>query len=105
MVRRWTSAPINHGNHHMALTGDELAVRTFSFTVTLDALHDITADLENRIFEAGCDDALLRCCDGAVYLDFDRDAVSLAEALGSAVRDITAAGYSPAQISLRRDGD
>jgi hypothetical protein len=85
----------------MSLTGS--AVSTFHFTMVLENLDDISEELTNRLFEAGCDDALLRCCDGVVYLDFDRDAGSLAEAIGSAVRDVMAAGCSPAQISLTPD--
>jgi hypothetical protein len=89
----------------MSLTGSESAVSTFHFTVILEGLNDISEELTNRLFEAGCDDTLLRCCDGVVYLDFDRDATSLADAVGSAVRDITAAGCSPTQISLTTDAD
>ncbi len=87
----------------MSLTGSKAAVSTFHFTVILEGLDDISEELANRLFEAGCDDTLLRCCAGTVYLEFDRDAESLAEAIGSAVRDITAAGCSPAQISFRQD--
>ena len=89
----------------MAATGSEPVLSTFHFTVILDGLHDISEELTNRLFEAGCDDTLLHCCDGVVYLDFDRDAGSLAEAIGSAVRDIAAAGCLPAQISLNREND
>jgi hypothetical protein len=40
-----------------------------------------------------------------VYLEFDREAGSLAEAIGRAVQDITSAGYSPLQITLDRDSE
>lgn len=89
----------------MAATGSESAISTFRFTVVLDGLDDISEELANRLFEAGCDDTLLRCCDGVVYLDFDRDASTLAEAIGSAVRDIAAAGCSLSQILLSRETD
>ena len=84
----------------MSVTSSEPAVSTFAFTVILEGLDDIDEQLTNRLFEAGCDDTLLRCCDRVVYLAFDRDAGSLAEAIGSAVRDIVAAGCSPSQILL-----
>jgi hypothetical protein len=89
----------------MSLTSNEPALSTHQFTVILEGLGDISEELTNRLFEAGCDDTLLRCCDGVVYLDFDRDAHSLADAIGSAVRDITAAGCLPAQITLTRESD
>ncbi|HVA50158.1 MAG TPA: hypothetical protein VNH11_27580 [Pirellulales bacterium] len=89
----------------MAIADNGPAAATFAFTVILEGLDDIGEDLTNRLFEAGCSDASLGCCDGVVSLEFDRQAVSLADAIGSAVRDITAAGCLPAQITLDRDGD
>lgn len=77
----------------------------FHFTVVLEGLDDISEELSNRLFEAGCDDASLGCSGGVVSLDFDREAASLAEAIGSAVRNITEAGCLPAQISLTREDD
>lgn len=87
----------------MSAKASEAVVSTFHFSVILEGLDDISDELANRLFEAGCDDTLLRCCDGVVYLEFDRDAESLAAAIGSAVRDISAAGCSPAKISFGRD--
>lgn len=84
----------------MAIAENKSGVGTFSFTVTLAVPREITTELENRLFAAGCDDALLRSCDGVVYLDFDRDSDSLGEAVGTAVRDVTAAGCTPAHIIL-----
>jgi hypothetical protein len=88
----------------MAIAEKDSAVGTYAFTVILARLTDITEVLENRLFEAGCDDALLSCSSGVVSLDFDRDSGSLAEALGTAVRDIQAAGCSPAQILFGDEG-
>jgi hypothetical protein len=82
----------------MAVAENKSAVGTYAFTVILEGLRDITQDLEDRLFEAGCDDASLGRCDGVVSLQFDRDSDSLAEAIGSAVRDITSAGCKPAKI-------
>lgn len=87
----------------MAIADNDSVVAIFSFTVILAGLDDICDDLANRLFEAGCDDASLGCCDGVVSLEFDREASSLAEAIGTTVRDITAAGCLPAQISLDRN--
>lgn len=84
----------------MAIADNNSAVRTFAFTVILDGLRDTTQELEDCLFEAGCDDASLCRRDGVVYLEFDRHCASLAEAIGSAVRDITSAGCKPAKILL-----
>ena len=42
----------------------------------------------HRLFEAGCDDAMAGRIDGVQYVDFDREAASLGEALLSAVTDV-----------------
>ena len=42
----------------------------------------------DRLFEAGCDDAATGRSDGLQYVDFDREAASLDEAVLSAVRDV-----------------
>ena len=42
----------------------------------------------DRLFEAGCDDAAIGRSDEIQYIDFDREATSLGEAILSAVRDV-----------------
>ena len=42
----------------------------------------------DALFEAGCDDATVGQVDGVQYVDFDREAESLGEAIISAVRDV-----------------
>jgi hypothetical protein len=68
------------------------------FTLVLSGIVQIDEELENRVFEAGCDDALLGVRDGVVYLDFDRRADSFEEAIVSAVRDVEGAELKTAHI-------
>lgn len=49
--------------------------------------------LEDTLFEAGCDDALVCSYNQAVYLEFDREAESAEEAINSALANIRAAGF------------
>lgn len=51
----------------------------------------LTGDIESRLdnlFEAGCDDALVHSVDGVWYVDFDREAPTLREAVTSAIADV-----------------
>ena len=58
------------------------------FTLIVDG-PDLQDDaLIDRLFEAGCDDAAIGRIDGIQYVDFDREAVSLDEAVLSAVTDV-----------------
>lgn len=75
----------------------------YSFTLILEGVSDLTEDVANRLFEAGCDDALLVRRDGVVSLGFDRTAPSLSEAIRSAIRDVKKANVTQAEIGLEID--
>ena len=72
---------------------------TFSFLLVLGPLEVPLSEIEDALFEAGCDDALLGIRNGAVYLDFDRSAPSLEDAVFSAIRQIESA---PVGAKVRR---
>jgi len=65
-------------------------LKTYEFTLVLKNVSAETAGLEDSLFEAGCDDALINVRNGTVYLDFDRPAKSLEDAVLSAIKDVEA---------------
>ena len=61
---------------------------THQFTLIVEG-PDLQDDaLIDALYESGCDDALVGRSHGVQYLDFDRDAPSLEEAVLSAVTDV-----------------
>lgn len=58
-----------------------------NFVLVLSGVSEPDSQLENGLYEAGCDDATLAFRNGVPYLEFDREAESLEEAILSAVRD------------------
>jgi S-adenosylmethionine:tRNA-ribosyltransferase-isomerase (queuine synthetase) len=72
----------------------------FRFSVALDGLDESAQQLENKLFDAGCGDALLTSHDALVVLDFHREAKSLSNAVASAIDDIQAAGYRIISIGV-----
>lgn len=69
-------------------------MKTYHFTIVVrDASLD-TADLEDKLFEAGCDDALICSYNNTVYLEFDREADNAETAITSAMSDIKTAGFA-----------
>ncbi len=58
------------------------------FTLIIEGPDLQAAGLVDDVFEAGCDDAMIGRVDGIQYVDFDRDATSLDEAIRSAVIDL-----------------
>ncbi len=58
----------------------------FSFTLIIrDSGHCDFDEVANTVFEAGCDDGLVGRSDGVWFVDFDREAETMADALGSAI--------------------
>ena len=60
----------------------------FTFTLIVEGPDLQTDEFAEALFEAGCDDALVGRIDGIQYLDFDRDAASLEEAVLSSINDL-----------------
>src|SRR3990167_3898504 len=65
--------------------------KTYQFTLVLKHVDENTLGLEDGLYEVGCDDALINFRNGAVYLDFDRAAPSLEQAVISAIKDVESA--------------
>lgn len=64
----------------------------YNFTLTLSGVTYETEGLEDALYESGCDDALICAYGNSVYVEFDREANSLDEAISSAVENIESAG-------------
>ena len=58
------------------------------FTLIVDGPDLQDGALIGKLFEAGCDDAAIGWIDGIQYVDFDREAASLDEAILSAVTEV-----------------
>lgn len=63
-------------------------MRRFKFTLVVEGCDLKTDEAVDALFEAGCDDALVGSSKGVQFLDFDRDAESVDEAVRSAVADV-----------------
>ncbi len=62
-----------------------------AFTLRVSGI-ETAGNYEDRLFDAGCNDALVAVVGGKLYLDFDRDAASFDAAVQSAQRDVERAG-------------
>jgi hypothetical protein len=78
----------------------QVATRVYDFTLILSGEHEFTPELADALYEAGCDDASVRSEEPTVYLDFHREAGSRGDAIGSAVKNVEAAGYTVARIDI-----
>lgn len=74
-------------------------INTHHFTLILPNVNDKTEGLEDAIFEASCDDALIFFKNNITYLEFDREAETFEKAVLSAIQDIE---KSPLGIKVTR---
>ena len=63
-------------------------VQEHDFALILTGVHELTSEVEDALFEAGCDDATLSVQYGYIYIEFSRSAATLKDAILSAIRDV-----------------
>lgn len=74
--------------------------KIYQFTLVLKRVDEKTENLEDSLYEAGCDDALINFRNGTVYLDFDRQATSLEEAVLSAIKNVESSSVGAVVASV-----
>jgi hypothetical protein len=72
----------------------------YDFTLILKGSPELTAELADRLFEAGCNDGTPGSCCGVTQIDFHREAGSLEEALRSAIAQAGSAGCTVERVEL-----
>lgn len=72
----------------------------YEFTLILKGSLDLTEEVADRLFEAGCDDGTPGTCDGVFSIDFHREADSLEAAIHSAIASVKAAGHDVERVEI-----
>jgi predicted DNA-binding transcriptional regulator AlpA len=67
-------------------------MKVHEFTIIASGLDPEAEDFESRFFEAGCDDATIAFQEGAIIVEFSREAVSFSKAVETACENVLAAG-------------
>jgi hypothetical protein len=78
-------------------------MRIYDFTLVLSSGIELTEDLSEALFVAGCDDGSPGSCGGIVTIDFHREADSLEAAIRSAIADVQKAGCTVAKAEIEAD--
>lgn len=74
--------------------------KTYQFTLVLKNVHALTENFEDSLYESHCNDALINFKNGTVYLNFDREANSLREAVMGAIKDVESSSVRPIVVSV-----
>ena len=72
----------------------------YEFTLVLSGSPELTEDVADALFEAGCSDATPGTCEGVFSIDFTRQSDSLEAAIRSAVANIRAAGFDVERVEI-----
>jgi hypothetical protein len=72
----------------------------YEFTLILKGSPELTEDIADQLFEAGCDDGSPGTCDGVFSIDFHRTANTLEEAINSAMANVKSAGYEVERVEI-----
>lgn len=72
----------------------------YEFTLILKGPLELTEDMADALFEAGCDDGTPGTCEGVFSIDFHREAESLEVAIRSAMGNVRTAGYQVERVEI-----
>ncbi|MFT4926965.1 MAG: hypothetical protein ACI8WB_003065 [Phenylobacterium sp.] len=75
-------------------------MNAFTFSLVLGGVDINTPELEDKLFEAGCDDGLICFYGHTVYIDFDREANDFKSAIMSAIKAIEQADLNAKVVSV-----
>ncbi len=76
---------------------------TYDFTVVLKDAPELTEELADKLFAAGCDDGTPAMCCGSTTIDFHREAATLEDAIRSAIADVNSAGCIASHAQIDAD--
>lgn len=72
----------------------------YEFTLILKGSPELTEEIADQLFAAGCDDGTPGTCGGVFSIDFHREAASLEAAITSAIANVNAAGYEVDRVEI-----
>ena len=75
----------------------------YEFTLILMEPLELTEEIADELFEAGCSDGTPGTCNGVFFIDFHREANSLEEAIRSAIANVKSAGYEVERVEIQAE--
>ena len=75
----------------------------YEFTLILKGPLELTEEIADELFEAGCDDGTPGTCNGVFSIDFHREGNSLEEAIRSAIANVKLAGYEVERVEIEAE--
>jgi hypothetical protein len=79
------------------------SMNKYEFTLILKGPLELTDQMADKLFQAGCDDGTPGTTGGVFSIDFHREANSLEEAIGSAIANVKSAGYDVERVEIEAE--
>ena len=75
----------------------------YEFSLVLKGTWELTEEMADELYEAGCDDGTPGTCNGVCSIDFHREADSLESAIRSAIANVKTAGYDVEHVQIEAE--
>ena len=75
-------------------------MKKYEFSLILKGSPELTEEIADQLFAAGCDDGTPGTCNGVFSIDFHRGADSPEAAINSAIKNVKTAGCDVEQIQI-----
>ncbi len=75
----------------------------YEFALILKGQFELTEEIADELFEAGCNDGTSGICKGVFSIDFHREGDSLEAAICSAITDVKSAGYEVERAEIEAE--
>lgn len=74
---------------------------SFNFSLVISRPDVDDEDAANLLYEAGCSDGIFSASGGVYQVEFDREAVSMKEAVSSAIHDVCCSNIGARILSIQ----
>ena len=78
-------------------------MKVYEFSLILKGALDLTEEIADELFQAGCNDGTPGISDGEFSIDFHRESQSLEAAINSAIKNVKDAGYEVRHVQIAAD--
>jgi hypothetical protein len=75
-------------------------MKKYEFTLILKGSLELTEEIADELFAAGCDDGTPGTSSGVFSIDFHREAATLEAAINSAISNVKSAGYEVERVEI-----
>ena len=77
--------------------------KKYEFTLILKGSPELTEEIADELFAAGCDDGSPGTCNGVFAINFHREADSLEAAISSAIENVRSAGHTVDRVEIEAE--